>query len=67
MSMSFDNIRIGKKYCIKNFGETFEFTVEKRKSENDFFIKDLYTLETNSLKELVKYGKGNDFDFFQIE
>ena len=67
MAMSFDNIRIGKKYQIRNFGETFEFTVEKRKGEKDYVIKDIHTLETRNLVDLMKYGKGKDFDFREID
>jgi hypothetical protein len=67
MAMLFDNIRIGKKYWMRNFGETFEFTVEKRRGEKDYQIKDLHTLEAGFLVDLLKYGKGKDFDFREID
>jgi hypothetical protein len=50
-----------------NFGESFEFVAEKRIGNGEFLLKDLYTLETYQLKDLIKFGKGTDFDFFQIE
>jgi hypothetical protein len=67
MAMSFDNIRIGKRYFLRNFGETFEFTVEKRKGEKDYVIKDIHTLELGFLIDLLKFGKGKDFDFREMD
>lgn len=66
MAMSFDNIRIGHTYFLQNYGEKFEFVVEKRKGEKDFVIKDIHTLESGLLKDLIKFGKGKDFDFHEI-
>ena len=65
--MSFDTIRIGKKYKLINFGESFEFTAERKVGNGDYLLKDIYTLETYQLKELIKFGKGKDFDFYQID
>ena len=66
MPLSLDNIRIGKKYHLKNYGETAEFIAEERKSENDFLVKDLNSLEIYRLKDLIKYGLGKDFDLYEI-
>ncbi len=66
MALSFDNIRIGKKYHLKNYGEVTEFIAEETKSNNDFLLKDLVTLERYRLKDLVKYGIGKDFEFYEI-
>ena len=65
--MSFDTIRIGKRYKLINFGESFEFTAERRIGNGEYLLKDIYTLETYQLKDLIKFGKGKDFDFFQID
>ena len=59
--LSFDVLRTGKKYRLVNFGEQHEFVIENILSNGDFRVKDLLTLERYHLKELIKYGKGNDF------
>ena len=53
--MSFDSLRVGKKYVLRNLGEKNEFLVQERKSNDDFIVKDVYTLEVYSLQDLVKY------------
>jgi hypothetical protein len=65
--MSFDNIRVGKKYWLLNFGETTEFQVLKALNNNDFTVQDLYSLEKFRLSELIKYGRGKDFELEEIE
>jgi hypothetical protein len=64
--MSFDNIRVGKKYWLKNFGEKTEFQVQKAIGNNDYLLKDLYSLEVFKLSDLVKYGLGKDFELDEI-
>jgi len=66
MAMSFDNIRVGKRYKLTNFGDVSEFQVQKAKGLNDFLLKDLTSLEYYSLSDLVKYGKGKDYDLEEI-
>ena len=66
MAMSFDNLRVGKRYRLQNYGEVNEFQVQKVKDANDFTVKDLTTLEYYSLSELVKYGKGKDYELDEI-
>jgi len=34
---------------------------------HDFLIKDLLTLETGLLSDLVKYGKGDDYALWELE
>jgi hypothetical protein len=65
MAMSFDSLRVGKKYVLKNLGEKNEFVVQERKNNDDFIVKDIYSLEIYSLKDLVKYGKGKDYDLYE--
>lgn len=65
--MSFDTLRVGKRYRLKNFGEVMEFQVEEAKGNNNFSVKDLHTLERYELRDLVKYGKGKDFDLYEME
>jgi len=65
--MSIDNLRIGKNYFLRNYGDSTSFTVLDAMGKNDFFIKDLLTLETYKLSELIKYGIGDDFDLYELE
>jgi hypothetical protein len=67
MAMSFDSLRVGKRYILRNLGEKNEFQVQERKSDNDFIVKDIYTLEVYSLKDLIRYGKGKDYDLYEAE
>lgn len=66
MPLSIDNLRKGKKYKITNYGESFEFQVMEMPEENVYLIKDLLTLERYPLHDLVKYGKGPDFDLEEL-
>jgi hypothetical protein len=59
--LSFDVLRVGKKYRLINFGESHEFEIERILADGDFKVKDLITLERYQLKELVRYGTGKDF------
>lgn len=63
---SLEVLRVGKKYRLKNFGEIHEFEIEARLGGQDYKVKDLLTLERYRLKELVNYGKGNDFEVEEI-
>jgi hypothetical protein len=63
---SLEVLRIGKKYRLKNFGESHEFEVEARLGSQDYKVKDLLTLERYRLIELISYGKGNDFEVEEI-
>ncbi|MGN6648306.1 MAG: hypothetical protein ACTHJT_17405 [Cytophaga sp.] len=66
MSISLDTIRIGKKYYIINYGERHEFIVLRRIAENNYLVKDLLTLEKYELQEFIVYGKGDDFELFEL-
>ncbi len=66
MPLSFDNLRKGKKYSLKNYGEKFEFQVMEMPEDGVYTVKDLATLETYDLNDLIKYGKGKDFDLEEL-
>ncbi|WP_276495825.1 hypothetical protein [Pontibacter litorisediminis] len=66
MAISIDNLRKGKKYRLTNHGETFEFQVVEMPEENAYRVKDLLTLETYLLHDLLTYGKGKDFDLEEL-
>ncbi|OEK07082.1 hypothetical protein [Roseivirga misakiensis] len=61
MSTSFNNLRIGKRFELVNFGETFHFEVMEIMDNGDCKLKDTYTLEFYSLFDLISLGKGPDF------
>ncbi|MBA4145626.1 MAG: hypothetical protein DI539_25200 [Flavobacterium psychrophilum] len=65
--LSFDVLRVGKKYSLVNFGDRYEFVIEKILVNGDFKVKDLTTLERYLLKDTIKFGKGNDFEIREIE
>jgi hypothetical protein len=64
---SFDILRTGKKYVLKNFGDVYEFIVLDAMADGDFQLKDIHTLEVFQLSDVIRYGKGKDFDLFEHE
>ena len=64
--LSFNALRVGKKYRLVNFGDTYEFEVERMLVNDDFKVKDLHTLEQYLLKDIVKFGKGKDFELREL-
>lgn len=65
--LSFDVLRNGKKYSLVNFGDRYEFVIEHIQANGDFKVKDLHTLERYLLKDLIKFGKGKDFEIRELE
>lgn len=55
-------MRVGLKYTLTNHGEFFEFEVIGPLERDNLMLKDLNTLERYELYDLVKFGKGNDFE-----
>jgi hypothetical protein len=66
MGIAINNIRIGRKYRLTNFGEVTEFEVMEYLGGEDFLIKDLLLLEKNRLHNLMQFGKGSDFEIEEI-
>ncbi len=64
-TMSFDNMRVGKRYFLRNHGETTRFTVLETAGINDFKIKDLLSLDTYLFGDLIRYGRGEDFELYE--
>jgi hypothetical protein len=64
--LSFDVLRVGKKYRLINYGDTYEFEIERILVNGDFNVKDLLTLERYKLKDTIKFGKGNDFEIREL-
>jgi hypothetical protein len=66
MGIAVNNLRVGRKYKITNYGEVTEFQVLEVMDDNDFLIKDLLLLEENKLSNLLHFGKGKDFEIEEI-
>lgn len=65
--LSLGALRNGKRYYLINFGERHEFEVEQIRADGDFRVKDLTTLERYLLLDLLRYGKGDDFEIRDLE
>ncbi len=63
--LAFSSLRTGKRYQLTNFGERYTFQLEKI-LPRDFQLKDLGTLETYHLSELIQFGKGPDFEILEL-
>ncbi|MBL7870256.1 MAG: hypothetical protein JNM78_01490 [Cyclobacteriaceae bacterium] len=64
--LSFDVLRVGKKYKLINLGDTYEFEIERILTNGDFKVKDLHTLERYLLKDTIKFGRGKDFEIREL-
>ncbi|MBO6496799.1 hypothetical protein [Roseivirga sp.] len=62
MAKSFNNLRVGKKFRLTNFGEEYEFEIEEIMADGDCQLKDINTLEKYRLFDLISFGKGGDFE-----
>lgn len=65
--LSFDVLRTAKKYRLINYGELHEFVIEDILANGDFKVKDIHTLEAYLLKDLIRYGKGPDFEIREAD
>ena len=64
--LSFGALRVGKKYYLINFGDRYEFQLEYILGNGDFNVKDLHTLERYTIKDLLKFGRGKDFEIREL-
>lgn len=67
MPASFSTIRTGHKYFLRNYSDEYYFEVLDILSNGDCKLKDIDTLELYNLKDLIRYGKGGDFEFYEIK
>lgn len=65
--LSFDVLRVGKRYRLINYDDRYEFEIERILANGDFKVKDIHTLERFLLKEAIRYGIGKDFEIREIE
>ena len=66
MPLALDNLRVGRTYILKNYGEIRQIEVLDRLSRDNFKIKDLATLEIYELEELLRWGIGSDYDLDEL-
>ncbi len=65
--LSFNALRVGWKYRLVNFGDVYEFEILRALEGDNFRLKDLVTLEEYDLYDLVRFGRGKDFEVREIE
>lgn len=66
MPVSTDNLKVGKKYVLLNHGEKRVFEVMERIDMRNYHIKDLLTLEISEFNEHLMYGRGKDYDLYEL-
>jgi len=66
MPLAIDNIRVGRVYRLTNYGETRLLQAMERLNSVNFRMKDMDTLEFYELEELLRWGKGKDYDLDEI-
>jgi len=67
MPQSLDTLRVGHKYKMINYGEETEFELIRMKNKEDYIVMDLNSREKFNLKKLTEYGKGKDYDLYELE
>jgi hypothetical protein len=66
MAMSFDALRVGHTYRLRNYDDIREFKVVRKLNDKNFVVQDTGTMENFELEDLVRYGKGKDYDLDEI-
>ncbi|HRI79013.1 MAG TPA: hypothetical protein PLR06_05700 [Cyclobacteriaceae bacterium] len=65
--LSFDVLRVGKKYRLVNYHDRYDFEIERIQEDGDFRVKDIHTLERYLLKDALKFGMGTDFEIRELD
>jgi hypothetical protein len=60
--LAFSSLRVGERYRLINYGELFEFELISILDKDEFLLKDLFTLETYKMSQLIGFGKGDDLE-----
>ncbi len=64
--LAYSSLRVGKKYKAVNYGEEFEFKLEKMIGKSEFELRDLTTLEKYYMSDITRFGIGKDFEIREI-
>lgn len=62
MPIAANTLRVGKKYRLANFGHVVEFEVLEVLENDNFIIRDIHLLEKMEFHDLIRYGKGKDYE-----
>lgn len=62
MAIALDNLRVGRTYEFTNQGEHRKIVVLARISGENFKVKDLDTTEIYTIEELLRWGRGKDYE-----
>lgn len=62
MAIAPNTLRVGKKYRLTNFGHVVEFEVVEALENDNFIIRDVNLLENMEFHDLIRYGKGKDYE-----
>ena len=60
--LAFSSLRVGECYRLINYGELSEFELISILDKDEFLLKDLFTLETYKMSQLIGFGKGDDLE-----
>lgn len=66
MAIALDNLRVGRFYELTNMGEKRKLEILARLSGSNFQVKDMDTTEVYTLEELLRWGKGKDYELDEI-
>lgn len=66
MAIALDNLRVGRRYLLINQGEVRKLEIMSRLSGDNFKVKDLETLEYYTIEELLRWGKGKDYELDEL-
>ncbi|MEM0941054.1 MAG: hypothetical protein AAF600_20180 [Bacteroidota bacterium] len=64
--LAFSSMRVGKKYRLINYGEKTDFVLKEVFIGDEYKLQDLHSMEEFFMSELIKYGKGEDFELREI-
>jgi hypothetical protein len=64
--LAFSSLRVGKRYRLTNYGESYEFELISILAKDEFLLKDLFTLETYKMSQLLGFGVGDDLEIRMV-
>jgi hypothetical protein len=67
MPLALDNLRVGRIYRMINFGESRTLKVLERINASNYRVLDMDTLEHYEFEELIRWGRGSDYDLDEID
>lgn len=66
MAIALDNLRVGRFYEFTNQGEKRRLEILARLSSDNFKVRDVDTTEVYTMEELLRWGKGKDYELDEI-